>query len=268
MTDQHAAYTGTIPSNYDEALGPMFFEPYAADLARRVTAGRGASVLEIAAGTGILTRQLLGGLPPDARLVATDLNEPMITFAKTRIAPDPRLEWKTADAGALPFADESFDWAVCQYGVMFFPDKVGALAAARRVLRQKGTLVFNVWGSLADNPFARIVHETVAAMFPADPPQFYTVPFGLHDREQVEHMIVEAGFASVKSAVVDIIGESASADIAARGLVLGTPLSSALDERGGNRADVMRAVATRLAAAGGRAPTRLPMRALVFTAVK
>jgi len=126
---------------------------------------RAASVLEVAAGTGILTRPLLEVLPEDARLVVTDLNEPMLDYAKQKIATDARLDWRQADGSALPFPDHMFDALVCQYGLMFFPDKVRALGEARRVLKPYGTLLFNVWGSLADNPIARLAHEVIGPLY-------------------------------------------------------------------------------------------------------
>lgn len=224
-------------------------------------------MLEIAAGTGLVTKHLLVRLPTDARLIATDLNEAMIEVGKTKIAPDPRLEWKIADAGALPFPDQMFDAAVCQFGLMFFPDKVGALREARRVLKPRGSLILNVWGSLAENPIGRIAHETIGSFFPLDPPQFYITPFGL-DHGAVERTF-EAGFDAVTSATVDTVGESVTAEMAAKGLVFGSPVLLAIQERRTVAPEViMHAIAARLAKEGGAAPMQLPMRARVFTARK
>jgi SAM-dependent methyltransferase len=269
MSDKPAAFSGSIPGTYHSALGPMFFEPYAADLGRRLDLRSGTTVLEVAAGTGIVTRRILEALPADGRLVATDVSDAMVSFASSKVGADPRLEWRTADAMSLPFEDASADVVVCQFGVMFFPDKVKALREARRVLTPEGTLLFNVWGSLADNPIARIAHEITQTFFHLDPPQFYTIPFGLHDRAIVEGMLVEAGFVDISCDIVDKEGSSESAEHAARGLVFGTPLLTQIGERGTAAPEViMHAVAAQLAHEGGAAPMRLPMRALVFTAVK
>ena len=192
-----SSFTGTVPATYDQNLGPMFFEPYARDLADRLTIPRGGSVLEIAAGTGIVTKHLRGRLPSDARLVVTDLNDAMLEIARGKLAADDRLEWRTADAGVLPFAEATFDVAVCQFGLMFFPDKRAALGEMHRVLKPSGTWLFNVWGSLADNPIASLAHEVIASFFPTDPPQFYTIPFGLHDEQQLRQMLEDAGFSNV-----------------------------------------------------------------------
>jgi ubiquinone/menaquinone biosynthesis C-methylase UbiE len=267
MTNSDAAFAGSIPGIYDSALGPMFFEPYARDLARRLKVGNGDSVLEIAAGTGIVTQRLLKRMPAGAELVATDLNDAMIEIGKNRVGPDPRLRWQQADAGTLPFPDQSFDAVVCQFGLMFFPDKVGALREVRRVLKSGGTLLLNTWGTLADNPIAGRAHTVVASFFHTDPPQFYNVPFGLHDPDVVRKMLLEAGFKTVDVDVVDLMGTSASALTAAKGLIFGTPLIRQIEERGGQSPEaIMHAVAERLSQEGGAQPMTLQMRALVFTA--
>jgi SAM-dependent methyltransferase len=260
-------FAGSTPQNYHDGLGPMFFEPYARDLAARITPASGSRLLELAAGTGIVTRHLLTRLPQNARLVATDLGDPMLDVARGTMSPDPRLEWRLADACAIPFADREFDGVVCQFGLMFFPDQSGALREMRRVSRPGSRIIVSVWGSLDENPIARIAHDTIGSFFPTDPPTFYTVPFGLSDETVVRGLFERAGFDAVSCDVVDIIGESASADLAARGLVAGSPAFAQITERDPARVpDILRAVASRLTDAGGEAPMRLPMRARVFTA--
>ncbi len=269
MTNQDVAFSGMNPAIYDRQLGPMFFEPYARDLVRRLTVGASAAVLEIAAGTGIVTEHLRETLPTGVRLVVTDLNEAMLDLARQKIGPDSRIEWQKADACALPFADGSFDAVVCQFGLMFFPDKPAALRETHRVLKSSGMLLLNVWGSLADNPIASVAHEVAASFFPTDPPKFYTIPFGLHDEALLTRMMSEAGFSNVSCETVDFIGESESPESAAKGLVLGTPLVTAIQERGTiNPTVIVHAVAARLTTEGGAAPMRLPMRALVLTGVR
>jgi SAM-dependent methyltransferase len=268
MTQENATFVGSIPATYDEALGPMFFEPYAADLAQRLELPAGATVVEVAAGTGIVTRRLLGVLPKDGRLIATDISDAMLAFASSRTIADRRLEWRTADATTLPFDDASVDAIVCQFGIMFFPDKRAALREAHRVLKPSGTLLFNVWGSLSDNPIARIVHETVQTFFHLDPPQFYTIPFGMYEPAIVLGLLREAGSAAPTHDIVDRTGVSASAELAAKGLVFGSPILTQIVDRGTVApAVIMHAVASRLAEEGGAAPMQLPMRALVFTAI-
>jgi ubiquinone/menaquinone biosynthesis C-methylase UbiE len=260
------SFGGSVPSSYDRGLGPMFFEPYARDLAGRARLRSGAAVLEVSAGTGIATRELLKAMPPDARLTVTDLNEAMLAIAQPRIAGDSRVSWRAADAAALPFGDGEFDLVLNQFGLMFPIDKVAVLREARRVLKPAGTFLFNVWGSFADNPIGRLANEVIVSFFSQDLPRFYETPFGLHDRGLVERMAREAGFENLKCDVVDVVGESESAESAARGLVFGSPVFNQIQERRGDPDAIMRALTERLACEGGARPMRLPMRALVFEA--
>jgi ubiquinone/menaquinone biosynthesis C-methylase UbiE len=269
VTDAHAAFQGSIPEAYDAFLGPAVMEPYALDLAARLTAfaGERSRVLEVACGTGIVTRRLRERLPESARLVATDLNPPMLEFARRKLAAIPGIEWRPADACVLPFPDGSFDLLVCQFGLMFVPDKPAALREARRVLGPGGTFLLNVWDSLEKNRFALLAHETIAGFFPGDPPAFYQVPFGLHRPEELRALLEGAGFAEVRVEPVALRGESPSARDLARGLVEGNPVSQAIRDRGTVEigtvaAAVEKAVAREL----GDRPVRIPLHALVATA--
>ena len=267
MTASNTTFAGSTPQHYHEGLGPMFFEPYARDTASRLQLPPGARVLEIAAGTGIVTRQLLGRLPVDGQLVATDIGEPMLAVLQTNVPADPRLSTQVADACALTFDAGQFDAVVCQFGLMFFPDKVGALAHMRRVAKPGRPVLVSVWGSLAENPIAAIAHEAIGSFFPADPPLFYNTPFGLHDEAVVRGFFTDAGFSEVICDTVDVIGESASPALAARGLVSGSPVGAEIAQRDASKLpEITDAVAARLHTAGGGTPMRLPMRARVFTA--
>src|SRR5450432_1263357 len=164
-------FAGSIPELYDSHLVPLIFEPYAVDLATRVAALEPSRVLETAAGTGVVTRAMARALPAVVDLIATDLNQPMLDRA-AGVGTQRPVQWKQADATRLPFADASFDVVACQFGVMFFPDKVGAFSEARRVLRRGGVLMFSVWDRIEENEFAHTVTTALAALFPADPPLF------------------------------------------------------------------------------------------------
>lgn len=266
MVDQTPAFAGAIPAQYDSKLGPMFFEPYARDLAERLPASA-TRVLEIAAGTGVVAVALLARLGPAASLTVTDLQQDMLDLAANKLQHDPRVAIRQADALSLPFVDHQFDVVACQFGVMFFADPLAGLKEVRRVLTPDGVFLMSTWASLADNPIARIVHEEVARALPDAPPPFLTVPFGMHDGEAVTTLLHEAGFSYVQSSQVELTGESPSAHAAAMGLLCGSPMFTQLQERG--MADprvLIEAVSGRLAREGGFAPMRLPMRALVFTA--
>jgi ubiquinone/menaquinone biosynthesis C-methylase UbiE len=243
------------------------FDPYAEELASRIELPEDGRLLEVACGTGIVTRRLLAALPPGARFVATDLNEPMLARARANVPADARMTWTVADAQALPFETGTFDALACQFGIMFVPDKLQALREFRRVLKPGGRLFLSVWGTLDDNPYARIAHQTVARFFTSDPPMFYATTFGWNDPAVIRDMLTSAGFSDVVTIAVDKVGIAASARDFATGLVRGYPVGIVLQERG--IADVERveaAVADALAAELGSAPCRAPKRALMTTA--
>ncbi|HEX9409773.1 MAG TPA: methyltransferase domain-containing protein, partial [Methylomirabilota bacterium] len=189
-------FAGSIPKFYDTYLVPLLFEPYAADLVNRLASRSLGRVLEVAAGTGVVTRALASVLPERVSIVATDLNQPMLDQASALGTTRP-VEWRQADAMQLPFQDGTFDAVVCQFGVMFFPDKPQALSEARRVLRPGGVLVFNVWDRLEENEFADTVTAALASVFPEDPPRFLArTPHGYHERSRIEQDLVSSGFSA------------------------------------------------------------------------
>lgn len=268
MTDQNATFTGSIPENYHKYLGPMIFHEFADDLSGRVPVTSGIRVLEVACGTGIVSERLLRRLARHGTLVATDLNEAMFGHAQRLGAGGPHVTWQQADGTSLPFASESFDAVVCQFGLMFFPDKPAGVREAHRVLKRGGRYYFNVWDALDRNPFARIAHETVGTFFPDDPPQFYTVPFCLYDPTPVKGWLEQAGFADVSVETVDKMGARMPASDAAIGLVEGNPLYlDIMNRRPHALFEIKTAVAKRLAAELGD-PVRTPLRAHVFSARK
>jgi SAM-dependent methyltransferase len=225
-----------------------------------------AEVLEVACGTGLLTRELLRVLAASAHLTSTDLNEPMLAAAQQRVA-DPRVRWQRADIMALPFDEAAFDVVVCQFGVMFFPDKVHAAAQVRRVLRPGGTYLFNVWAGLEDNPVARVAQQTIDECFPADPPRFYHVPHGYHDPRRIKADLSAAGFGHVAVDVRDLMCASESAEHAATGMVQGTPMFFAVRERSAPTVEeVTRRMADALRTEFGTGRIQTTMRELVVSA--
>ncbi len=227
-------FAGSIPELYDSVLVPLIFEPYAGDLASRVAALRPSRVLETAAGTGVVTRAMASALASPAELVATDLNQPMLARAAA-IGTERPVQWQQADATRLPFDDASFDIVVCQFGVMFFPDKVRAFAEARRVLRRGGTFLFNAWDRIEENEFAHSVTLTLAELFPADPPRFLArTPHGYFDRETIAHDLASAGFGAVpRIETIAARSRAASASAPAIAYCQGTPLRSEIEARAG-----------------------------------
>ena len=266
MSEANARFQGTIPELYDRHLGPVIFEPYAADLARRMPVASAGSVLEVACGTGILTQQLRARLSPTVRLVATDLNQPMIDYARSKLGAPEAIDWHPADAAALPFPSDSFAALACQFGLMFVPDKEAAFREARRVLAKDGLFAFNVWDGFEHNPFGRIAHETIASFFPADPPNFYQVPFGFHDPDVLRRMLAANDFGQAELESITLEARGPSARSFAVGLVRGNPVSLAIQERGGALDPIVDALEAALARVGGSQPFRSTMRALVVTA--
>lgn len=265
MSATDRAFVGSIPEIYDRCLGPMLFEPYALDMAARFKGFQGA-LLETAAGTGRVTRQLAAAAP-GAKITATDLNEPMFAKAAALIAA-PNVEWRQADAQALPFEDGSFDAVVCQFGVMFYPDKAAGFREAHRVLKPGGRYVFNVWDDMAANEISQAVHDALADAFPDDPPAFLArTPFGYHDEGHIRAELAQAGFGGVEIETVTTQMASPSAIEAATGLCQGTPLAGEIEARqpGGAEA-VTAAVAAVLARRFGDGALKGQGRALVITA--
>jgi ubiquinone/menaquinone biosynthesis C-methylase UbiE len=198
MATTDKLFAGPIPELYERFLVPLIFESYSRDLAKRVAETKPQDVLETAAGTGVLTRAMASCLPAAAHIVATDLNAPMLEEAAKQQAGDRRIEWRQADALALPFPAESFDVVVCQFGAMFFPEKVAAYKEARRVLRSGGHFMFNVWDQISANEFADVVTQAQAAVFPGDPPRFMArTPHRYHDVEQIRRDLNAAGFSDI-----------------------------------------------------------------------
>lgn len=194
MSDTDKVFAGSIPKLYETYLVPLIFEPYAADLTKRLGAHDASRVLEIAAGTGVVTRALAATLSDSVSIVATDLNQAMLDQAAAVGTARP-VEWRQADALALPFADGEFDAVVCQFGVMFFPDKAKAFSEARRVLRPGGSFIFNVWDRIAENEFADTITTALEFVFQEDPPRFLArTPHGYHDRSTIERDLANGGF--------------------------------------------------------------------------
>jgi ubiquinone/menaquinone biosynthesis C-methylase UbiE len=233
MSAGDSIFAGSIPENYDRLMVPLIFASYARDMAQRAAALAPKGVLEIAAGSGVVTRALAPYLSPDARYVVTDLNQPMLAYAATRQGHDDRIEWRTADAQALPFEDATFDLVCCQFGAMFFPDRPSAYREARRVLKPGGSLLFNVWDRIEENAFACDVTRALAEFFPNDPPLFMArTPHGYHDTALIRSDLAKAGFSNVAIETRADESRAPSPRHAAIAYCQGTPLRNEIEARG------------------------------------
>jgi ubiquinone/menaquinone biosynthesis C-methylase UbiE len=225
-------FAGSIPEIYDRFMVPLIFESYARDLAGRVASVEPRDVLETAAGTGVLTRAMAAKLIHQARIVATDLNQPMLDHAAAREQTPGRVTWRQADALALPFEDQRFDAVACQFGAMFFPDKIQGYKEARRVLKPGGRFFFNVWDKISENEFADVVTETLATIFPQDPPRFMArTPHGYHDVATLREELTAAGFAQVTIETLGEISRAPSPRDPALAYCQGTPLRNEIEAR-------------------------------------
>lgn len=244
-------FTKGIAESYDRLLGPAWFGPIAEDLARRLPADPGGDVLEVACGTGLMTRALRERLAPSRRLVATDLSQPMLDHARGKLATVQGIEWKKADALDLPFADGQFAALACSLGVMFPTEKERLFAQFRRVLRPGGLLLFNVWDRKELNTCVRVYSEVIEGMFPGDAGMQFSVPYSMHDVARLRELVVGAGFQEPKIEKVPITVRGMPRDIAT-GQVRGTPRGLLLTQRGVDLGDVIEQVTAALEAAGGK----------------
>lgn len=236
MADTDKVFSGSIPKLYDTHLVPLIFAPYATDLAQRLGSRSLSSVLEIAAGTGVVTRALASSLPDNVSIVATDLNQAMLDHGAA-VGTKRAVEWRQADAMQLPFESAMFDAVVCQFGVMFFPDKSRAFAETLRVLKPGGVFLFNVWDRIEDNEFADVVTTSLESLFPNDPPRFLArTPHGYHDLRTIERDLANGGFSRVPR--VDTLAARSKATsfrIPAIAYCQGTPLGNEIEARAPTR---------------------------------
>ena len=268
MSDNPSGFTGDIPTFYDTGLGPNIFHDYADKLAQRCCELAALNVVEIAAGTGILSRRLRDALSPAAALVVTDLNAPMLDIAKGKFLSDESVEFTVADAMALPFEDGKFDLMVCQFGTMFFPDKPASFREAARVLRSGGHYIFNTWGEMARNPFSQMAYDIGKQFFPEDPPGFYKVPFHYSDPKTVCSDLALAGWRDVEYETISLNKTINDPEAFATALVYGNPLVDEIKQRGGVDPEaVVDAMLDGLQNTFGPAPLVMPLQATTFVCV-
>jgi len=267
VAQHNLEFAGSVPEDYDRHLGPVLFEPYAADLARRVgPAVHHGTVVELACGSGILTKQLREALPQQVSLVATDVSAAMVRYAQAAIRLE-GIDWRTADAMALPFEAGFAAAIVCQFGLMFVPDKPRSVREMQRVLTADGRIWVSVWDSLGANPLAAVANAALAKAVGTSPPvPFFNTLHGLSDTDALLQLFEENGFTDVHIELVSLDAISESAESIARGYVFGTPLNSILAERGDDHASIVAAMTEALRDEGGDRPFRSRSRAWLLNA--
>jgi len=268
MNATDTVFAGSIPAIYDQFMVPLLFAPYAKLVAKRAAELRPRRILETAAGTGVVTEELLRALP-DAEIVATDLNAPMLEQASRRIEAS-KLRFQPADAQLLPFDNDSFDLVVCQFGVMFYPDKVQGNREARRVLRDGGRYLIAIWDAIERNPMSALTQQTMIEQFPDNPPMFMRRgPFSYYEPGWIERDLKAAGFSNVDIDTVTLTSRSGSAEEATRGLCYGSPMRVELEEYGRDALDSVYAVLSKSARRfEGASGFEAPMSAHIVTAIK
>ena len=261
-------FTGSIPQNYDDYLGPMFFESYAQDVGSLIDTSAINRALEIASGTGRLTRHLRKALPKKAGLVASDVSEDMLTVARKRLNQE-NIEWRIIDAQSLPFEDNSFDLVVCYFGYMMVPDKEKAYTEALRILRKGGMLLMATWDNLESNKASYVFRTTLKRFLGDTLPESYKAPFSMHDPELITSMLKKSGFSKVQSEKIGKMAVAESAAKAAHGLIRGGSLYNEIAKRDPGLIDeITTVVEQELAAKYGKAPMSAPMSAVITRAWK
>lgn len=230
MADEYTSFTGSVPEKYDKYLGPFLFEHFAAVLADKLIQYKPSKILDIACGTGIVTKKIAEILP-EARVIGLDLNPDMIEYGKKTIGGKFPIEWKVSDAENLPFDNETLDAVTCQFGIMFFPDKVRVINEVMRVLKPNGIFIFNTWDSLQKNDIMKIADEVMGRIFSDNPPDFYKIPFSFYDTKEIHELLSQLCFKDINIEYVTCKAEYESAESLMVGIVEGTPVIGQINER-------------------------------------
>ena len=249
MLSASATFSG--PEYYDKLLGPLYFDAFAVELVRRLPPRPPGDVLEIACGTGLVTRRLRERLDPALRLTATDLSATMLDYARAQLGERKGIEWREADALKLPFPDGAFGAVVCGFGIMFVPDRQAMLGEARRVLVDGGILLFSVWDRVEENPHGLANAEVVEAMFPGDAEMRFRVPYEMHDPALLRRLLAGANFRDARIETKRIAIDGADPRNLATGQIRGTPRSALIEKKGVSLDLVIEKVAAALAKKGG-----------------
>ncbi len=226
MSESNAAFVGSIPEYYDKYLGPLIFEEYSIDMANRLDLPVGGALLEIAAGTGLATRHLREAMPKKASITVTDLHTSMLELAREKFPDKQNMLFEKADAANLSYADDSFDVVACQFGIMFFPLKAKCVEDIYRLLKPGGNFLFSVWDSYAHNPVMKLVTDTLAILFPKNPPSFLDVPFGYYKIDETKTLLESAGFGDIEIAILPRTIKTDDPKNVPLGFVMGNPLAT------------------------------------------
>jgi ubiquinone/menaquinone biosynthesis C-methylase UbiE len=263
------AFSGSVPAHYERFLGPLLFEPYALDLIGRLKNDSLKNVLELACGTGRLTKHLVPLIPKDGRLIASDLNPDMLALAQMLVL-DPDIKWRVVDAHDLPFNTESFDHVICQFGVMFFSDKPKALSETYRILNSSGKFLFNVWDELQYNPRVNVIKKVMDEMFGDQAPAFLKKgPYSFFDKDEIRRLLTDAGFRNISIDRVEKQTVYSDPDDLIIGFVDGSPLSEFKRDKPSSVIEEVRSkIREELIVQAEQYGPQVPLTALVVEAIK
>lgn len=258
--------SGSVPETYNEIMVPLLFQPYANDLVDRLKLATDAAVLELAAGTGVVTRRLREQLPSSVSIVCTDISDAMLTQAKNSIEHSDNISFQTADASHLAFKEDQFDAVICQFGLMFLPDKAAGIAEVARVLKRKGVFAFNVWDAIERNALAQSFQECLLRLIPEDPPKFLRTPYGYNDLNEITRTLQLNGFGEVEVAILPKQSVADRTNEVVRGQIFGSPLLAELSARNLDNEQTYAAIEKAIEDRFGPGPIAAPMQALTFVA--
>lgn len=265
---EQVSFSGSIPELYERTFVPLILRAYADELASRLQVGDGARVLELACGTGVVTRALAARLSAGSQIIATDISPDMLAVAQ-RLKPTsgPSVTFQQADALDLPFENNAFDAVICQFGLMLFPDTPQGLREAGRVLKPGAPIIAAVWDALEQNDFARVLSETLKDLFPEDPMTFFEdLPFSYYDLDQIRSDLEDAGFENISLSKIQKTSEAESAAKIAYAFLRGTPVFDLVTEQDGDFDAIALEAGHRLAGAFGDNPVRGQSQAILIQA--
>ena len=191
-------YGGGAAEIYERHMVPAIFGPWAEDLLALATPKPGERVLDVACGTGVVTRLVAQRVGPTGTVVGLDLNPGMLAVAR---AVPPRhgaqIEWREGNVGAIPVADATFDLALCQQGLQFFPDRPAALREIRRVLAPRGRLALSVWRPMQHSSGFEALATALGRLIAPEAAAIMQGPFALGSADELRTLVTGAGFGDV-----------------------------------------------------------------------